>query len=173
MTKATATIASVSGGDIESVQALLAAAVAEWRATGSKVVGVIAEPHGLPDRSCGAGVLRDIASGKAYPMFRDAVPSPDSCHLDAAGAANACAAVVDQIASSDLVVLSKFGMLEARRRGLAPAFAAAIAAGKPVLTTVSHKQREAWRTLAPDAVVLPADKAALQDWWRAVGHIHA
>lgn len=169
MAAAIAKIASVAGTDDEAVQALLAAMAAEWRAGGIKVVGVIAEPHGLPDRSCGAGILRDVATGKAYAMFRDAVPNPNACHLDGAGADSACAAVLGQIASSDLVVLNKFGMLEAKRHGLAPAFTAAMAAGKPLLTTVSYRQRDAWRALAPEAVVLAADKAALQNWRQAVG----
>jgi hypothetical protein len=164
-----AKIASVAGTDDEVVQLLLAVTAAEWRANDANVVGVVAEPHGFPDRSCGAGILRDIASGKAYPMFRGTVPNPDSCHLDAAGAADACAAILEQIASSALVVLNKFGMLEARGRGLAPAFAAAIAAGKPVLTTVSYRQRDSWRALAPEAVILAAEKTALNDWWQAVG----
>ena len=74
-----------------------------------------------------------------------------------------------QIQTGDLVVLSKFGKLEAMRSGLTGAFEAAIAAGKPVLTTVSEKHREAWRAFAPDATVLPADKTALQAWWRDLG----
>ncbi len=168
MTDAVAKIAVVAGSDDTTTQTLLAEMAADWRAAGTNVVGVIAEPHGLADRTCGAGILRDVAYGSAYPMFRDAVAKPDACHLDATGATDACAAIISQIAASELVVLNKFGMLESRRRGLAPAFEAAIAAGKPLLTTVSRKQRDAWRTLAPESVTLAADRAALQKWWRTL-----
>ena len=73
------------------------------------------------------------------------------------------------IPAADVVVLSKFGKLEAAGGGLAPAFRAAAEAGKPVLTSVSGKQRDAWRGFVPDAAELAADGAALAGWWRAVG----
>jgi len=62
----------------------------------------------------------------------------------------------------------KFGKLETKRAGLASAFEAAITAGKPVLTTVSDGHYDAWRALAPNAISLPADVAAIHAWWRAV-----
>ncbi len=167
MAPASGRIATVVGGDGAAIQALLATAAAGWRAAGVKVVGVIAEAHGLPERSCSAGVLRDVVSGASYPIYLETVPSHTSCHLDAAGVEAACASVLDQLSESEVVVLSKFGKLEAMRRGLAPVFDAAIAAGKPVLTTVSEKHRGAWRAFAPDAAALAADGAAISAWWQA------
>lgn len=168
MTQASGRIAVVEGPDGATIQTLFAAMVARWRASGAQVVGVIAEPHNLPDRTCSAGILRDVASGKPYSMYLETAPSDTSCHLDAGGVETACAAVLDQVPASDLVVLSKFGKLEAARGGLAAAFEAAIAGGKPLLTTVSSKHRDAWHGLAPEAVLLVADEAAIQAWWRKV-----
>ncbi len=169
MNGATHRFATLGGADNPALQALLAAIAAEWQAAGLRVAGVIAEAHNLPDRACSAGFLREIGSGKTYSMFLEAPPSGTSCHLDAKGVEAACAAVLGQITDSDLVVLSKFGKLEAAGGGLAPAFAAAIAAGKPVLTTVSGLHRAACRKLAPDAASLPADLAAIRDWWAHLG----
>lgn len=168
MTSAAGRIATIVGADTAITQALFAASAAAWRAEGAKVVGVVSEAHDLPDRTCTAGFLRDIASERRYPIYRESAPSGTSCHLDAAGVEAACAAVREGIGTSDAVILSKFGKLEAQQRGLADAFAAAIGAGKPLLTTVSEKHRDAWQAMAPDAVVLPADPAAIEDWWRAV-----
>jgi hypothetical protein len=165
MKSATTKMAALLGTDSAATQTLLAEIVADWRASGARIVGVIAEPHGLPDRVCGAGFLRDIASGKPYPMYRDALQDPASCHLDAAGVVGACAAVLAQIPTSDLVVLNKFGRLEAKGKGLAAAFDAAVASGKPVLTTISGNQIAAWHAFASGATVLTADKASLQNWW--------
>lgn len=159
-------IAAIAGADSTLTQPILAAAVAAWRMSGVNVVGVIAEAHGIPGRTCGAGFLRDIVSGKPYPIYREAAPSNTSCHLDADGVEAACTNLRNQIAASDLVVLSKFGKLEAMHGGLAGAFAAALAAGKPLLTTVSDKHRDAWRALAPTAFDLAADAAALDARWR-------
>jgi hypothetical protein len=151
-----------------ATQVLLTAMVADWRDSGAKIAGVIGELHGLPDRTCGAGFLRDIASDKPYAIYLETPRSQTSCHLDAAGVANACEAVLGQIHTSDLVVLNKFGKLEGMGQGLAPAFKLAIRAGKPVLTTVSNRYCDALRTFAPHTSFLPADRAALQYWWRAI-----
>jgi hypothetical protein len=168
MKQATGRIATVVGADSAAIQALLATAAAQWRAAGVKVAGVTAETHGLPDRTCSAGLLRDVVSGTPFPIYLEIPPSDTSCHLDADGVEAACAATRALIPASDLVVLSKFGKLEAMQRGLLPAFEAAMAAGKPVLTTVSEKHRAAWHAFAPDAVLVAADSAAIETWWRAV-----
>ena len=61
--------AALGGADGPTLQALLAAAVAEWKASGLRVAGVIAEAHDLANRACNAGFLRDIGSGEVYSMF--------------------------------------------------------------------------------------------------------
>jgi hypothetical protein len=99
---------------------------------------------------------------------RETPPSQTSCHLDAAGVASACKNLLDQIPVSDLVVLNKFGKLEGMGQGLASALELAIGAGKPVLTTVSDRHCDAWRTFAPETRFLPGGKAALQYWWCAI-----
>lgn len=161
-------IAAVLADDGTATQALLAAMVADWRDSGAKIAGVLGELHGLPDRTCGAGFLRDIASGRPYRIYLEAPTRENSCHLDAVGVASACKAILDQISISDLVVLNKFGKLERMGDGLAAAFEFAISVGKPVLTTVSDRHRDAWRTFAPNTSFLPADKVALQNWWGAI-----
>lgn len=168
MTPDTGKIAAIAGNDGASAQALLTEMAAQWRAGEAKIVGVTAEGHGLPGRTCGAGFLREIASGRAHTIYLDAPPSDTSCHLDAAGVLDAGLAIIEQIPTSDLVVLNKFGKLEATGKGLAAAFAAAIAADKPLLTTVSEKHRNVWSNFAPGAIFLSAEKAVLQDWWHAV-----
>jgi nucleoside-triphosphatase THEP1 len=165
MTSAARKLAALTGNDGAMIQALLAEMVADWLAAGTRIAGVTGETHGLPDRICGAGILREIATGKAHPIYIDTPLSRTSCHLDAAGVADACAAVISQIPTCDLVVLNKFGKLEAMGEGLAPALSAAVAAGKPVLTTVSGKHVNAWRELAPNSVILAAEKTAVQKWW--------
>lgn len=169
MISAVPAIAAVIGADSQFVQTLFATVVADWRAAGVKVVGVIAETHGLADRSCSAGFLRDIATGKPFSIYLETAPSHTSCHLDADGVNAASASLMLQVQTGDLVVLSKFGKLEAMRSGLTGAFEAAIAAGKPVLTAVSEKHRDAWRAFAPDATFLPTEKTALEAWWRDLG----
>jgi len=108
-------IAAVAGSD--GIAALLASAVIGWRSEGARIVGVIGELHGLPDRTCGAGFLRDIALGTAYRIYLETAPGHTSCHLDAEGVAKACVAICGQIPASDLVVLNKFGSWKRWVRG--------------------------------------------------------
>lgn len=160
-------IAVVSGPDSKAAQAVIAASVAAWRAQGARVAGVLAEEHDLPGRSCGAGYLRDIASGERFAIYGDLPASGSTCHIDAGGVQAACKALLGQIASSDLIVLNKFGKLEAMRLGLWEALEAAVAAGKPSLFALSEKHAEAFRAFAPEATCLAPDRIALDRWWDA------
>lgn len=167
MTPGNAGIAAVVGTDSRNVQALFAAVAGELGAEGLRVVGVIAEAHGLPDRTCAAGFLRDIASGGQVSIYLQDAPRDTSCHLDASGVESACGQLLPQIPGCDLVIISKFGKLEAGGGGLTPAFEAAAKAGKPILTSVSDLHLAAWRAFAPDAVDVPCDGPAVRRWWKS------
>ena len=149
-------------------QGLLMAAVESWRSQGARLVGLIEETHGLPGRTCNAGSLRDFVTGVSYSIYLDEPQPGKTCHIDASGAGRACAAVLHQMDKCDLVVLSKFGKLEASGDGLFRAFVAAVDTGTPILTTVSSKHLQAWNAFMPTAAALPAKLEALQDWWTAV-----
>jgi hypothetical protein len=161
-------IARIRASRSAVAQALLKEAVALWQSAGLTVAGLIEETHGLPDRICNAGVLRDVVTGEAYSIYLDELAPGKICHIDASGASRACAAIRARIEQCDLVVLSKFGKLEAAQGGLFPAFAAAMAARTPVLTTVSAKHLSSFDAFAPDAAVLTAEFATLEAWRKAV-----
>lgn len=146
------------------VQNVFAQLAMTWRASGINVVGAISEPHGLPDRACGAGILRDIGSGEPYSIYLQTAPIGTSCHIDIAGVERASAVVLDQVSSADIVVLSKFGKLEVTGRGLATVFQAAMAASKPILTSVADKHSTAWQSFAPDATSLTLDEEVIDAW---------
>jgi len=79
----------------------------------------------------------DLATGARIAISQDLGPGSTACNLDPGGVAMACAAAQRAIEQgADLVVLSKFGKLEAGHGGLCDAFAAAMAAETPVLTTL-------------------------------------
>ena len=139
----------------------LVAAISVLRERGMHIVGVIEDRSATAMEVCRVGTLRSLTTPAKYDMFLDAPPADTSCRLDAMGVDAACSDLIDQIPSADLVVLSKFGKLEAEQHGgLVPAFLEAATAGKPVLTTVSAKHRATWQQFAPGAkVLLTADDA--------------
>lgn len=162
-------IAVVQGSPSVVVQEIFRDLITRWRPP-LRIAGVIAESHGLPDRKCTAGYLRSIVSGARYAIFQDLGPGADACQLGADGAAAASVAVEKDIAAGcDIVLLSKFGKLEAARKGLADAFLAAIAAEKPILTSVSPAFEQAFSEFAsPLFVTLSADPNHVEAWWQSI-----
>ena len=162
-------IAVVQGAPGAVVQELFRTLAARWRPS-VRLAGVLAEDHGLPDRFCSAGYLRSLADGERWPIFQDLGPGADACHLTGDGAALAASAVRQDIGKGcDLVILSKFGKLEAGGGGLRDAFIAAIEAGVPVLTTVGRPQAEAWQAVAGSlSSAVPADADRIGEWWQSV-----
>ncbi len=161
-------IAVILNRDGRDTSGMLADIAEAWRERGIGVVGVVAENDTDTTRTCSAGFLRDIATGRRYSVRLDTVPAETSCHLDAAGMASACEELLGQIEAADVVILSKFGKLEAMRQGLWPAFAAAFGSGKPVVTTVSAKHADAWKAVAPAAIWLDDDTGSVDRWWLKV-----
>jgi hypothetical protein len=162
-------IAVIAGATGAVIQDRLAA-LADRRSPALRIAGVVAESHGLADRQCSAGYLRSIAGGERFAMFEDQGPGSTVCHLDGNGVARAAAAVRQDLAAGcDVVLLSKFGKLEAAGNGLWSAFTAAVAAQIPLLTSVSPAVAAAWENLAGTGfVTLPADDAAIDAWLDAV-----
>lgn len=166
-------IAVVQGAPSAAIQEVFHALIERWRPT-VRIVGVVAEGHGLPNRKCRAGYLRSIARGTLYPIFQDLGPGAEACHLKEEGALAAATAVErDIVAGCDLVLLSKFGKLEAAGRGLTEAFTAARTADLPLLTSVSPAFESAWKAFAaPVFDILPPEVDLIETWWCAV-HVGA
>ncbi len=160
-------IAAVSGNKNVSKQALLADFVEKRRSEGFRIAGLFEVPERGEGGACGRLSVVDIATGARIAISQDLGPGSAACNLDPRGVAEACAAAQRAIdKGADLVILSKFGKLEAARGGLCDAFAAAINAELPIVTTVNPVLREDWTLFAGDLsddVFASAD--ALEAWW--------
>ena len=174
MDRAVKTIAAVQGAPSAVVRDIFRALVARWQSS-ARIAGVLEENHGQDNCGqdtpvCGAGYLRSIASGDLYSMFQDRGLGSPACRIDPAGVLLAGEAVRRDIAAGcDLVVLNRFAKLEAERQGLMSAFAAAVEAGVPLLTSVSPVFQGAWeRFAAPLFVMLPAEPETIDGWLRTV-----
>lgn len=150
--------------DAESLLANMARTSGE---AGNKVIGLQAERASDAVDVCSAGFLRDITSESRFSIAFESAPNGTRCHLDAKGFRAACEQLLPQIPEADLVLLSKFGKLEATEEGLWPAFAVAASAGTPILTTVSSQHSEAFKTAVPTATWLDAERVQLMQWWQS------
>ncbi len=164
------TIAAVVGASNAGKQDLLTDFVRRRRAQGWRVAGIVEIGEKTTGGACGALSVLDLTTGARIPISQDLGPGSTACNLDPAGVAEACAAARRAIeAGADLVVLSKFGKLEAGRGGLCDAFAAAIEAGLPVVTTVNPVMREDWARFAgPLSDDVDPTPESLERWWSAL-----
>lgn len=139
-----------------------------------RVAGVVEEAsHGVRKRD-GGSALRNLRSGARYALYQDLGPHSTACCLDQRGIADACQHVIDDLAHSDIVVLSKFGKLEAERGGLLQAFVAAALIEKPVITAVAPGFSARYLAfVGPFGSVVPADEEALHAWAQASRHRNA
>ena len=122
--------------------------------------------------------LKRQAAARALEQVRDGMKlglgtGSTACNLDPSGLAKACEAVERDIEEgADVVVLSKFGKLEAARGGLCDAFRAAILADLPIITTVSPLLADEWSQFAGLlSNKVPATMDALGAWWTAHGSV--
>jgi hypothetical protein len=158
--KAVAVVQGVSG---TAVQDLFRRLVDRWPSL--RIAGAIAESHGLPDRACSAGYLHRIGSTDRFAIFSDQGPGSTICHLEGSGAVIAAEAVQQDIAGGcDLVLLSKFGKLEAAGRGLRSAFKAAIENGIPLLTSVSPSAARTWEAFVPAGFATLSTDSEIDAW---------
>ncbi|MEO5587771.1 MAG: DUF2478 domain-containing protein [Novosphingobium sp.] len=155
-------IAVVRGADGAAIQRVLAEVLgAAWRPP--RIVGVI-ELAG----DGGRAELHNIADGRRFALFQDLGAGSTACAVDPGGVAQACAAVCHDIAAGcDLVLLSKFGKLEADNgSGLLAAFATALESDVPVVTAVSPNRQAQWDAFAaPYYEVIEPSLGAIAGWW--------
>lgn len=163
-------IGAVQGTPSRAVQDLISAFAAQTLARGVKVGGVVELARQESADGCGKLAVRDLWTGAVISISQDLGPGSIACNLDPAGLAEACFGVQRAIAAgAQLIILSKFGKIEAQRGGLSEAFAASIGAGLPILTAVSPVVSDRWRLFAgPLAQALPAEACAIEAWWSEI-----
>ncbi|SNB70886.1 Protein of unknown function [Rhodoblastus acidophilus] len=166
---ARASIVAIGGADSAGKRGLIDDFLRRRRAEGLRVVGVV-EARDPGAEACASRAVTDLATGARIGISQNLGPGSTACALDPGGLALACAAVQRSLQQgADLVVLSKFGKLEAGGGGLCDAFSAALEIGAPVVTTLHPVLREDWARFAGDlAEEIAPEPQALESWWRDV-----
>jgi hypothetical protein len=162
-------IGALQGASTPEIQKLLADFAQRRRGEGLRVAGVIEAARACDGSACGVIVLTDTASGASIPITQDLGSGSTACHLDSRGLATACQAVLTAIEQgADLVIVSKFGKIEAEGGGLFDAFRAAAEAGLPCVTGVSPSLSEPFLAFTGGlSQWIEASEEALERWWSA------
>ena len=92
MHPAAKTVAVVRGAPSPIIEPVMGAVVDRLQPE-FRLAGAIAEDHGLLERSCSAGYLRNITTGERFSIFHDLGPGSTVCHLTGDGAREAATTV--------------------------------------------------------------------------------
>lgn len=150
---------------------MLASLTSQWTADGLRVAGLVEVTHQGVRKANGGATLRSVHSDEHFELYQDLGPLSTACCLNPTGVANACQAILSQLDTCDIAVLSKFGKLEAERGGLFQAFVVAAMQGKPVLTSVAPPFQSAYLSfVGPLGAIVPPDEAYLSAWAQNTRH---
>jgi len=151
----------------------IARAIGPLRERGIALAGALQlEAADLPGRHPCDLLLQDLASSEVIAIAEHRGSEARGCRLDVGLFTDLAEAVAASLHSEQprLLVVNKFGKVEAEGGGLRDAIAEAVGLGIPVLVGVPARNLDRWRAFAgPLAVELPADSAAIMDWLETWG----
>lgn len=140
--------------------------VGECRARGLALSGVLQYPafEGA-DPSCDV-VLQDLVSGRRTLLFDDRGSGASGCRLDVGALLEAAMEVERSLENNPaLLVLNKFGKIEAEGGGMCGVMAKALERGIPVVIGVPARNLEAWRNFADEfSTELPGNLDRIARW---------
>lgn len=152
-----------TGSRIEEFFASLAAYLI---ASGIKVSGLLQHSMRANEADRCSFEMEDLGQGMRYRISQDMGAGSSACSIDPTAIAAASEVLRQAIVDApDIVLVNKFGALEAAGEGLRDEMNGIVAAGLPLLTTVNCDQLEAWRTYVGTAnAELPMNRDAVVAW---------
>lgn len=152
---------------------VIARAIEPLRERGVALAGALQlESTGLEGRHPCDIVLQDLSTGDVTAIAEHRGREARGCRLDVGLLTDLAEAVASSLRLEQprLLVVNKFGKIEADGGGLRGAIAEAVSKGIPVLVGVPARNLDRWRAFAgPLAVELPADSSAIAEWLQAHG----
>jgi hypothetical protein len=151
---------------------IIARAIDPLRAVGLPLAGALqVEPVAAGRHPCDM-LLEDLASGEVHAIAEHRGREARGCRLDVGLLTEIGEAVLQSLHDEPprLLVINKFGKIEADGGGLRQAVAEAVGLGIPVLVGVPARNLDRWRAFAGSlAVELPATVGAIADWLAVQG----
>jgi nucleoside-triphosphatase THEP1 len=165
-------IAAIVYSDSVYPDRIIARAIEPLRAAGLPLAGALqVEPVAVGRHPCDM-LLEDLASGEVHAIAEHRGSEARGCRLDVGLLTEIGEAVLHSLHDEQprLLVVNKFGKIEADGGGLRQAVAEAVDLGVPVLVGVPARNLDRWRAFAgPLAIELPATVGAIADWLAARG----
>ncbi len=152
---------------------VIARAIEPLREGGVALAGALQlESTNLRDRHPCDIVLQDLSTGEVTAIAEHRGQEARGCRLDVGLLTDLAESVGSSLRLEQprLLVVNKFGKIEADGGGLRGAIAEAVGMGIPVLVGVPARNLDRWRAFAGSlAVELPVDPSAIAGWLHAHG----
>ena len=160
--------AAIAYGVAHDPDRLLLDFAEDLRRSGHRVVGAIQHGAHSPDAAELGAML--LPGEQVVNLGHHRGNNPHGCGINAgrlAGIARTIAASIEE--GVDLVIVNRFGKLEAQGHGMVRLIRQAVDADIPVVTAVPEHRFAAWvRYSGGMSVRLPCRRAALDAWWQSV-----
>jgi hypothetical protein len=140
--------------------------VDDCRRRGLSLAGVLQHPVCTGAAGHCDVVLEDLSTGMRTDLFEDRGPGAQGCRLDVAALAEVNGNVARALLGDPaLLVLNKFGKVEAEGGGLLDLLATAVDRGIPVVIGVPIRNLESWRRFAGGmSVEFTSDPPEVMSW---------
>ena len=147
-------------------QSTFEAIVEHCRGRGLRAAGALQHPVCSDAAGHCDVALEELTTGRRTDLFEDRGPGAQGCRLDVAALAEVNAQVTRSLdAAPQVMILNKFGKVEAEGRGLLDLIAIAIDRGIPVVIGVPIRNLEAWRKFAGGlSAEFSSDPSEAMDW---------
>jgi nucleoside-triphosphatase THEP1 len=157
--------AAIAHDGTHNVDQLLLRMAHQQREAGRRVRGLtMSYPDGR-DSCHGAMVLVDLDTGTEYSVSQPLGRESTGCRADPQGFARASEVLRRALSEgADLVIVNRFGKLEAEGGGFRAELLDIISSDLPLLTAVSANHLAAWNDFTGGATVLPPDEDAVLAW---------
>jgi hypothetical protein len=118
----------------------------------------------------GSAAVTVLPTGETIPLAQRFGPVPNSSSLGGCDLAEAAARIDSLIESGvDLVIINRFGKLEAEGAGLVDEIARAVSFDIPVVVAVPEFRFSEWLSFCRGmGVKLPCQNGSLQSWWNVM-----
>lgn len=141
------------------------------RAAGLSVAGLVQLNTFERDPGKCDMAVEELFSGTVLQLSEDRGKEASGCRLDRSILTQAAGLLLTALEDKpDILVLNKFGKVEAEGEGLRDALAKAVELGVPILVGVPFRNLDQWRLFAGDmAEECPVDSPHIQSWLSARG----
>jgi len=149
---------------------LLAEFARDMLARGRRLHGLVQQETRPPGDGRPRRQLADLRTGRLYPLSQDLGPGSRACSLDPGALASASHLLREALqARAELVVVNRYGVIEAAGGGFAQEMLALMCEGIPLVTVVSQALLPDWhRFTGRMSEELPVARAPLQAWFERV-----